>query len=93
MKRVSHAYSAVRFQWCAFAFQGPGAASSSSTPYTFRSAGLPPGSAVKGEMADFLYRIGVDALFTECVGVHDERVKCSARGGHCHGRPGPRDGP
>jgi glycerophosphoryl diester phosphodiesterase len=41
------------------------AAGLSVTPYTFRSAGLPPGSAVKDEMADFLYRIGVDALFTD----------------------------
>lgn len=35
------------------------------TPYTFRSAGLPRGKTVKEEMADFLYRIGVDALFTD----------------------------
>jgi glycerophosphoryl diester phosphodiesterase len=35
------------------------------TPYTFRSAGMPPGRTVKEEMADFLYRIGVDALFTD----------------------------
>ena len=35
------------------------------TPYTFRSAGLPPGRTVKEEMADFLYRIGVDGLFTD----------------------------
>ena len=35
------------------------------TPYTFRSAGMPPGKTVKEEMADFLYRIGVDALFTD----------------------------
>ena len=41
------------------------AAGLSVTPYTFRSAGLPPGTAVKDEMADFLYRIGVDALFTD----------------------------
>jgi glycerophosphoryl diester phosphodiesterase len=41
------------------------AAGLSVTPYTFRSAGLPPGSAVKDEMTDFLYRIGVDALFTD----------------------------
>ena len=35
------------------------------TPYTFRAAGLPAGQTVKDEMADFLYRIGVDALFTD----------------------------
>ncbi len=35
------------------------------TPYTFRSTGLPPGRTVKEEMADFLYRIGVDAVFTD----------------------------
>lgn len=35
------------------------------TPYTFRSAGMPAGKTVKDEMADFLYRIGVDALFTD----------------------------
>lgn len=35
------------------------------TPYTFRSAGMPPGKTVKDEMSDFLYRIGVDALFTD----------------------------
>lgn len=35
------------------------------TPYTFRAAGLPSGKTVKEEMADFLYRIGVDALFTD----------------------------
>jgi len=35
------------------------------TPYTFRSAGMPAGKTVKEEMADFLYRIGVDALFTD----------------------------
>ncbi len=35
------------------------------TPYTFRSAGMPEGKTVKEEMADFLYRIGVDALFTD----------------------------
>lgn len=35
------------------------------TPYTFRSAGMPAGRTVKEEMADFLYRIGVDALFTD----------------------------
>jgi glycerophosphoryl diester phosphodiesterase len=35
------------------------------TPYTFRSAGQPAGATVKEEMADFLYRIGVDALFTD----------------------------
>lgn len=35
------------------------------TPYTFRSAGLPAGRTVREEMADFLYRIGVDGLFTD----------------------------
>lgn len=35
------------------------------TPYTFRSAGMPPGRTVKEEMADFLYRIGVDGVFTD----------------------------
>lgn len=35
------------------------------TPYTFRSGGVPPGKTVKEEMSDFLYRIGVDALFTD----------------------------
>jgi glycerophosphoryl diester phosphodiesterase len=35
------------------------------TPYTFRSAGTPSGKTVREEMADFLYRIGVDALFTD----------------------------
>jgi len=35
------------------------------TPYTFRSSGLPAGKTVREEMADFLYRIGVDALFTD----------------------------
>ena len=35
------------------------------TPYTFRSAGMPAGKTVKEEMEDFLYRIGVDALFTD----------------------------
>lgn len=35
------------------------------TPYTFRSAGMARGRTVKEEMADFLYRIGVDALFTD----------------------------
>jgi glycerophosphoryl diester phosphodiesterase len=35
------------------------------TPYTFRSSATPAGSTVKDEMADFLYRIGVDALFTD----------------------------
>jgi glycerophosphoryl diester phosphodiesterase len=35
------------------------------TPYTFRSAGLPAGKTVREEMADFLYRIGVDAVFTD----------------------------
>jgi glycerophosphoryl diester phosphodiesterase len=35
------------------------------TPYTFRAAGLPSGASVREEMAEFLYRIGVDALFTD----------------------------
>ncbi len=35
------------------------------TPYTFRSASLPSGKTLNEEMADFLYRIGVDALFTD----------------------------
>jgi glycerophosphoryl diester phosphodiesterase len=35
------------------------------TPYTFRSAGLTPGMTLKEEMADYLYRLGVDALFTD----------------------------
>ena len=35
------------------------------TPYTFRSAGLPAGKTVREEMSDFLYRIGVDAVFTD----------------------------
>lgn len=37
----------------------------SITPYTFRSAGMRPGTSVKDEMATFLYEIGVDALFTD----------------------------
>jgi glycerophosphoryl diester phosphodiesterase len=37
----------------------------SVTPYTFRVADVPTGKTVKDEMADFLYRIGVDALFTD----------------------------
>jgi glycerophosphoryl diester phosphodiesterase len=37
----------------------------SITPYTFRSAGLPPGENVQNEMARFLYDIGVDAVFTD----------------------------
>jgi glycerophosphoryl diester phosphodiesterase len=37
----------------------------SITPYTFRSAGLPPGKTVQDEMATFLYEIGVDAVFTD----------------------------
>jgi len=41
------------------------AAGLSITPYTFRSAGLPPGRTVRDEMAHFLYEIGVDALFTD----------------------------
>jgi glycerophosphoryl diester phosphodiesterase len=41
------------------------AAGLSVTPYTFRSAGLPAGGTARDEMADFLYRIGVDALFTD----------------------------
>jgi glycerophosphoryl diester phosphodiesterase len=35
------------------------------TPYTFRSAGTREGKTVKEEMAEFLYRFGVDALFTD----------------------------
>jgi glycerophosphoryl diester phosphodiesterase len=35
------------------------------TPYTFRTTGTPAGKTVKDEMSDFLYRIGVDALFTD----------------------------
>jgi glycerophosphoryl diester phosphodiesterase len=35
------------------------------TPYTFRSAGQPPGRTVRDEMAHFLYKIGVDAVFTD----------------------------
>jgi glycerophosphoryl diester phosphodiesterase len=35
------------------------------TPYTFRSAGQPAGKTVKEEMSEFLYTIGVDALFTD----------------------------
>jgi glycerophosphoryl diester phosphodiesterase len=35
------------------------------TPYTFRSAGQPAGKTVREEMSDFLYRIGVDAVFTD----------------------------
>lgn len=35
------------------------------TPYTFRSGAVPAGQSVKEEMADFLYRLGVDALFTD----------------------------
>jgi glycerophosphoryl diester phosphodiesterase len=35
------------------------------TPYTFRSAAVPAGKTVKDEMAEFLYTIGVDALFTD----------------------------
>lgn len=35
------------------------------TPYTFRSAGMRGGRSVTEEMSDFLYRIGVDALFTD----------------------------
>lgn len=35
------------------------------TPYTFRTGGTRGGQSVKDEMADFLYRIGVDALFTD----------------------------
>jgi glycerophosphoryl diester phosphodiesterase len=37
----------------------------SITPYTFRSAAVPPGQTVKQEMSKFLYEIGVDALFTD----------------------------
>jgi glycerophosphoryl diester phosphodiesterase len=35
------------------------------TPYTFRSSGARGNRTVTEEMADFLYRIGVDALFTD----------------------------
>jgi glycerophosphoryl diester phosphodiesterase len=35
------------------------------TPYTFRSTAVPPGKTVREEMAEFLYKIGVDALFTD----------------------------
>jgi len=35
------------------------------TPYTFRAAGTREGKTVKEEMAEFLYRFGVDALFTD----------------------------
>lgn len=35
------------------------------TPYTFRSSSVPAGKTVKEEMAEFLYKIGVDALFTD----------------------------
>jgi glycerophosphoryl diester phosphodiesterase len=37
----------------------------SLTPYTFRKSDLPPGQTLNGEMAKFLYEIGVDALFTD----------------------------
>ena len=35
------------------------------TPYTFRSSSTPAGKTVKDEMVQFLYDIGVDALFTD----------------------------
>ena len=35
------------------------------TPYTFRSSSVRGTGTVKDEMADFLYRLGVDALFTD----------------------------
>ena len=35
------------------------------TPYTFRSTAVPAGKTVREEMEEFLYRIGVDALFTD----------------------------
>ena len=37
----------------------------SITPYTFRSTGQPAGRTVADEMAEFLYEIGVDAVFTD----------------------------
>lgn len=41
------------------------AAGLSVTPYTFRSAGQPPGRTVREEMEQFVYDIGVDAVFTD----------------------------
>jgi glycerophosphoryl diester phosphodiesterase len=41
------------------------AAGLSITPFTFRSAGQPSGRTVRDEMGQFLYDIGVDALFTD----------------------------
>jgi glycerophosphoryl diester phosphodiesterase len=35
------------------------------TPYTFRAGATPDGMTVRQEMADFLFRLGVDALFTD----------------------------
>lgn len=35
------------------------------TPYTFRSASVAPGTTVRDEMSQFLYRLGVDGLFTD----------------------------
>ena len=35
------------------------------TPYTFRSASTPSGITVRQEMTEFLYRLHVDALFTD----------------------------
>jgi glycerophosphoryl diester phosphodiesterase len=35
------------------------------TPYTFRTGATPDGMTVRQEMADFLFRLGVDALFTD----------------------------
>ena len=37
----------------------------SVTPYTFRSIGLSAGRTVADEMTEFLYEIGVDAVFTD----------------------------
>jgi glycerophosphoryl diester phosphodiesterase len=41
------------------------AAGLSVTPYTFRSAGQPPGRSVRDEMDTFLYALGVDAVFAD----------------------------
>jgi glycerophosphoryl diester phosphodiesterase len=35
------------------------------TPYTFRSTAVPAGKTVREEMEEFLYHIGVDAVFTD----------------------------
>lgn len=37
----------------------------SVTPYTFRSGNQPAGRTVRDEMHDFLYTLGVDAVFTD----------------------------